>query len=110
MIVLVLLVFIVSFSVTAVETRIDNIRLYQPTTKSFSPLSHLYLDQGKIVEITLQSSKAKSAETIIDAKGKFALPGLIDLHVHLGSSGSNFGEEFQYLPVASHFNSNLYLG
>ncbi|MCM2248679.1 hypothetical protein MYF60_27325, partial [Klebsiella pneumoniae] len=69
----------------------------------------LYIDGGKIVNITKGPSAKQQADKTFNANNQFALPGLIDLHVHLGSSGSNF-TEFQYLPVKSHFNANLYLG
>ena len=97
------------FSVKAIDTRIDNVRLYQPLLKSFSQPSRLYIEEGKIIEVASLMQPKKPADKVIDAHSKYALPGFIDLHVHLGASGSNYAE-FQYLPVESHFNSNLYLG
>ena len=94
----------------AIDLRIDNVRLYQAEQSAFSQPSTLYIEDGKILAITANEDNKKSADIIVDAQNNFALPGFIDLHVHLGSSGSNYGKEFQYLPVESHFNSNLYLG
>ncbi|GAW94716.1 MULTISPECIES: CIA30 family protein [Colwellia] len=99
-----------SLSVQAIDLRIDNVRLYQAEQSAFSQPSTLYIEDGKIIEITTSQANSKNADNIVDAHNNFALPGLIDLHVHLGASGSNYGKEFQYLPVASHFNSNLYFG
>ncbi|KGJ88979.1 CIA30 family protein [Colwellia psychrerythraea] len=103
-----------SLSVQAIDLRIDNVRLYQAEQSTFSQPSTLYIEDGKIVEITTNTTKrqttVKAADKVVDAHNSFALPGLIDLHVHLGSSGSNYGKDFQYLPVDAHFNSNLYLG
>ena len=99
-----------TLNVQAIDLRIDNIRLYQGTNGTFSQPSTLYVEDGKIIEITNAGASAKQADTIVDAQNKYAVPGFIDLHVHLGASGSNYGKEFQYLPVESHFNSNLYLG
>ncbi len=99
-----------SLSVQAIDLRIDNVRLYQAEQSAFSQPSTLYIEDGKIIEITSSKAKSKTADKIVDAHNNFALPGFIDLHVHLGASGSNYGKEFQYLPVESHFNSNLYLG
>lgn len=99
-----------SFSTQAIDLRIDNVRLYQAQNGNFSQPSTLYVEDGKIIEVTSARANAKQADTIVDAHNNYALPGLIDLHVHLGASGSNYGKDFQYLPVASHFNSNLYLG
>jgi imidazolonepropionase-like amidohydrolase len=99
-----------SINVQAIDLRIDNVRLYQAEQSTFGQPSTLYIDEGKIIEVAAKQTKRKSADVIIDAHNNFALPGLIDLHVHLGASGSNYGKEFQYLPVDAHFNSNLYLG
>ena len=104
------LTFFNSINVQAIDLRIDNIRLYQAEQSTFSLPSTMYIESGKIIRISTGKDKKVPADTIIDAHNNFALPGLIDLHVHLGASGSNYGKEFQYLPVASHFNSNLYLG
>ncbi|WJG10322.1 CIA30 family protein [Aliiglaciecola sp. LCG003] len=98
------------FNAQAIDLRVDNIRLYQSQSQSFSQPSTLYIDDGKITEIASSSAKSKNADAIVDANNNYAIPGLIDLHVHLGASGSNYGKAFQYLPVTSHFNSNLYLG
>jgi imidazolonepropionase-like amidohydrolase len=99
-----------SLNAQAIDLRIDNIRLYQSEQSTFSQPSTLYIEDGKIINITSDNDKIEPADSVVDAQHSFALPGLIDLHVHLGASGSNYGKDFQYLPVASHFNSNLYLG
>lgn len=93
----------------AIELRIDDVKLYQTASQTFSTPSTVYIGEGKILRIDSSEQKKEDAETVVNAKGQYALPGLTDLHVHLGSSGSNF-TEFQYLPVKAHFNSNLYLG
>ncbi|WDE13071.1 CIA30 family protein [Thalassomonas haliotis] len=95
--------------VNATDIRIDNIRIYQPQAQAFSQPARLYIHQGKIVEVAELTKPIKSADEVIDANNQYAVAGLTDLHVHLGASGSNYSE-FQYLPVESHFNSNLYLG
>ncbi|KTF16914.1 CIA30 family protein [Pseudoalteromonas sp. H105] len=97
------------FNAHAIDLRVDNVRVYQHDSQGFSAPSSIYIDDGKIVNIAKGSSKKQKADKTFNAHNQFALPGLIDLHVHLGSSGSNF-TEFQYLPVQSHFNANLYLG
>ncbi len=96
-------------SAYAIDLRVDNVHIYQHKSQTFSAESSVYINDGKIVKIDSASSPKTSANKIVNAKNQFALPGLVDLHVHLGSSGSNF-TEFQYLPVKSHFNANLYLG
>ncbi|MEW6989995.1 CIA30 family protein [Colwelliaceae bacterium 6441] len=97
------------FSAQAIDLRIDNVRIYQSDSRTFSVPSSLYIEQGKIVNIKKAEKLQTPADSVVNANNQFAVPGLIDLHVHLGSSGSNYSD-FQYLPVQSHFNSNLYLG
>ncbi len=98
-----------NFSAEAIDLRIDNVRLYQNSSAQFSAPNSLYIDDGKIVSIVSSSQHKQDADKVFNAENQYAIPGLIDLHVHLGASGSNYSE-FQYLPVRSHFNSNLYLG
>jgi len=100
---------LIIFQTEAMELRVDNVRLYQPKTQHFSALSTLYIKHGKIASIQAANSQKLMADKILDAQGQYAVPGFIDLHVHLSSSGSNY-DAFQFLPVESHFNANLYLG
>lgn len=98
-----------TLSAEAIDLRVDNVKLYQNNQESFSAQSTMYIENGKIVKVAPSSAEKQQADAVIDAQGKYALPGLTDLHVHLGASGSNYSE-FQYLPVKAHFNANLYLG
>lgn len=43
---------------------------------------NVYVDQGKIISLT--ACNAFKATEVIDAEGKYVLPGIIDPHVHLG--------------------------
>jgi len=104
------LTMVSSINAQAIDLRIDNVRLYQAEQSNFSHPSTVYIEDGKIIKITNKKADKKAADSVVDAQNNFALPGLVDLHVHLGASGSNYGKEFQYLPVDAHFNSNLYLG
>src|SRR5436853_6062930 len=49
------------------------------------------IDNGKIVAVGQKldppAGKADPSTTIIDARGKLVLPGLVDLHVHLREPG-----------------------
>lgn len=98
-----------AFHSDATDLRIDNVKLYQANKGSFTDTRSIYIDNGKIIAITNEKARKQHADNVLNAHGKYAVSGLTDLHVHLGSSGSNF-TEFQYLPVESHFNANLYLG
>ncbi|PAJ72477.1 amidohydrolase [Pseudoalteromonas sp. NBT06-2] len=101
---------LMSLNLHAIDLRIDNVKIYQNENQKFSEPSRLYIENNKIIKLSPMDQAPKIADKIIDANAQYAVPGLIDLHVHLGASGSNYGVEFQYLPVESHFNSNLYLG
>jgi imidazolonepropionase-like amidohydrolase len=101
---------LLSINLHAMDLRVDNVKLYQPETENFSQPSRLYIDEGKIIKVASMTVAAEAADEVINAHGQYAVPGLTDLHVHLGASGSNYGSEFQYLPVSSHFNTNLHLG
>ncbi|MEM0264350.1 MAG: amidohydrolase family protein [Saccharolobus sp.] len=48
--------------------------------KEFIGKVNVYIDQGKIVEVTKEDREVKEE---IDAKDMFVMPGLIDSHIHL---------------------------
>ena len=50
--------------------------------------------EGRIVKIAKKTNLPRAA-TKIDLKGKFALPGLIDSHVHLRDQQLAYKEDFQ---------------
>ena len=50
-------------------------------TSTGSYTADVYVEDGKIK--TIGTNLDKAAQTIIDAKGKYVLPGAIDPHTHL---------------------------
>jgi cytosine/adenosine deaminase-related metal-dependent hydrolase len=47
----------------------------------------IYIENGRIVELNKTDDMMKrTADTIIDAKGKLVMPGLIDTHMHLAQA------------------------
>lgn len=46
----------------------------------------IIVENGRIVDVTADKEKSKGLK-IVDLKGKYVLPGLINLHVHLPGSG-----------------------
>ena len=60
---------------------IKNGRVIDPATKT-DKISDLYIEAGKIKEIKDEITPSKQ-DKVIDAKGCYVVPGLIDLHVHL---------------------------
>lgn len=50
--------------------------------------SDIFIRDGRILKLTTTSSvRYPSTARIIDGSGKFALPGLIDAHAHIGEGG-----------------------
>ncbi|MCK4681629.1 amidohydrolase, partial [Candidatus Bipolaricaulota bacterium] len=52
----------------------------------------ILIDKGKIVEVGRGATIPKEAE-VIDAPGKFILPGMIDAHCHTGVFADGVGWE-----------------
>jgi len=52
-------------------------------------VKNILIENGKIKSIT---SKIPSAKKVLDAKGQFAIPGLIDVHVHFREPGFKYKE------------------
>ncbi|RCK78619.1 MAG: amidohydrolase [Candidatus Ozemobacter sibiricus] len=68
----------------------------------FQQLGRMVIDKGKILEITLASAKVKKAKAdpkektegnamVIEADGKYVMPGMIDAHTHLGLEEEGVG-------------------
>lgn len=68
----------------------------------FQQLGRMVIDKGKILEITLASAKVKKAKAdpkeksegnamVIEADGKYVMPGMIDAHTHLGLEEEGIG-------------------
>ena len=63
------------------------------------PANHLdevcdvYVKEGKVACVgSLSSDKIPDECTVIDAEGKYVMPGLVDLHVHLREPGFEYKE------------------
>ena len=52
------------------------------------------IDEGRIVTVSKEPNLPKS-DRVIDANGKFVLPGMIDLHVHFRDPGFTHKEDFE---------------
>ena len=59
------------------------VRVLDYGTAAFGPNTSLFVDGGRIQWIGSEDGREVPAETVvIDASGRFAIPGLFDLHVH----------------------------
>ncbi|MEZ6142131.1 MAG: amidohydrolase family protein [Zavarzinella sp.] len=47
----------------------------------------IFVQKGKIVDIAPTSNKTVAGATVIDAKGMFVMPGIIDTHAHFSIAG-----------------------
>ena len=70
-----------------VDTLILGGRLFDPA-KGIDRIGDLAINEGKIVSI---ENERPTADIVIDAKDLYVMPGFIDLHTHLFSTGSGFG-------------------
>ena len=61
---------------------IKNARILDTSKEDASDPSDIYVETGQIREITRAGGVSVSSDVVIDAGGRFALPGLIDCHAH----------------------------
>ena len=67
-------------------------RVIDPLSKKDEVLD-IKIEDGKIVEIAKDIEVSSGNEEIIDARGKFVVPGLIDVHVHFRDPGQTHKED-----------------
>jgi imidazolonepropionase-like amidohydrolase len=62
------------------------VRVLDFASGGFGPETSVFIEQGRIRWIGSESGRRLPRETLIlDAGGRFAIPGLFDMHVHAGS-------------------------
>ncbi|QJR82533.1 imidazolonepropionase [Alteromonas pelagimontana] len=87
------------------STLLTNIRIASMTENGnpFGELdaSSLRMADGKITELG-NSLKPKAADTVVDGKGAWCLPGFVDCHTHLVYGGSRANEFSQRLAGVSY--------
>lgn len=77
-------------------------------SENMEPLeNHVILVEDDKIEEILPCSEAETSDyTIIDLKGKYIMPGLINLHVHLPSSGKPQKRETDPVKLVKFMTSN----
>lgn len=65
-------------------TLIRNARVFDSEHATVGPPADVYLFRGRITEILPASSLDAGADHVLDAGGRVLLPGLFDMHTHLG--------------------------
>jgi imidazolonepropionase-like amidohydrolase len=63
---------------------IRNARVFDAEHARLGPASDVYVNNGRIAAVYVGGSIARDAAGVIDAGGRVLLPGLFDMHVHLG--------------------------
>ncbi|OWZ83172.1 adenine deaminase [Natranaerobius trueperi] len=77
---------------------LDNVNIFVTHLQQFKP-GRVFVKNGKVEHLELEAtntSKVSDYDEIIDCKGKYLIPGLIDIHLHIESSmitPSTFSEE-----------------
>jgi imidazolonepropionase-like amidohydrolase len=61
---------------------ITNVTVIDPETRRVSPGVEIVIDDGRIVSIGKGAKRVTPAKAVIDGRGKFAIPGLMDMHAH----------------------------
>ena len=70
---------------------IYNAKIY-PMDGDIIPRGYVRTENGKIAEVAHGTPKSVSSEDI-DAQGMILMPGLVDIHTHMGFIGDGAGEE-----------------
>lgn len=65
-------------------TLIRNARVFDSEKAQLGAASDVLVRDGRIVSVSPASKKAAKADQVIDANGKVLLPGLFDMHGHVG--------------------------
>lgn len=65
-----------------VDLIISNVTVIDPETRTIKPKQDIVVNHGRIISVAKSSTKKPAAKSTIDASGKFAIPGLMDMHAH----------------------------
>jgi hypothetical protein len=68
--------------------RIQNVRIFDPKTLSLTDLSSVLVKGEKIISIDGPEAKSDEKETLIDGAGGTLIPGLYDMHAHVGENSA----------------------
>ena len=67
------------------RTALSNVTLIDGTGALPRPNVTILIENGRITEIRPAAATVLPGATVIDMRGRFVIPGLIDAHVHLGT-------------------------
>lgn len=76
------------------RTIIKNATIIDGTGREPFVDTNLIIEDGKIKEITADAIDADDESEVIDGKGKYVIPGMIDCHVHYGGTESPHAKDW----------------
>ncbi len=71
---------------------IRNVNVFDSGSGKLLGARDVYVDQGQIAAIYETGSVARDAQTVIDGAGRTLLPGLFDMHAHVGRLGQHVAD------------------
>ena len=66
------------------KTLIRNARVFDSERAVLTPSSDVLIENGRIIEVSLAGTSKRKADRVVDAGNRVLLPGLFDMHAHLG--------------------------
>lgn len=80
--------FLLLILTTSAQTYITHASLIDPVTQKTLPDQTIIYQGGKIIQVGASTKiKVPKGTTVIDAKGKWVMPGMVDAHVHFFQTG-----------------------
>lgn len=76
---------------------IEHVSLIDGTGDSMTSSANIYVRNGETAAITSQPIEKATSENIIDGRGKYVIPGLMDAHLHLQHSPEKFERTMKQL-------------
>lgn len=66
------------------STLVRNVRVFDSANAVLGPASDVLLREGRIVSVAAASTAPAAADRVIDGRGRTLIPGLFDMHGHVG--------------------------
>lgn len=79
---------------------IQNGRVLCPST-GLDQVATLVISDGRVEGVTREPIEAGAHDEVVDATGAWVLPGLVDLHAHLGEPGAEHKEDLASAALAA---------
>ncbi len=102
---------------------VTNANLFNPISGQVESKANIFINDGKIEDVTYGEAIIPNGFENIDAKGKFVMPGLWDMHVHYGGPSEgllhlscgvtnvrDMGNSQDVMEIRSQIDSGQFLG